>query len=135
MPTTSYARRSSDFGRVSEEVRHAVAKAVGDGVDTMPAVAQALQTSKTTASHALRHLSDDGYVERKQFSGQKILYTYTLVRMPPAPKKKRGRTLKEQPVFVPDEKCTHSTEALWQCLTWPPLPQGRSVVTHRMGAE
>lgn len=132
LPGVRRGPRTADFGRVSEQTRWEVAKAVGEGADTMPAVAEALKTTKTTASHALRHLTDDGYVERHTFPGTKVLFSYKLVKMPPAPKPKRGRTLAASvPVFAPDPK--HSTAALEACLRSPALPEGRLVVVHRLG--
>lgn len=130
------SRRVADFGRVSEETRFQVAQVVGTGIDTMPAVAQALGTTKTTASHALRHLTDDGYVERRRFEGGAVLYSYSLVKMPPPPKRKRGRNIAAaQPAFVPDTRSTFTTTALEACLRPPALPEGRLVVVHRLGVE
>lgn len=102
----------------------------------MPAIAKALGTTKTTASHALRHLTDDGYVERHTFSGTKVLYSYKLVKMPPAPKPKRGRTLAaSQPTFVADPKHTYTTAALEACLPTPKPPKGKLWAVHSIGKE
>lgn len=127
-------KRIADFGRVSEETRYHVARVVGEGVDTMPSVAKALGTTKTTASHALRHLTDDGFVERHRYEGGAVLYSYKLVRMPPAPKAKRGRTLAAaQPTFTPDP--VHSTAILEAHMPHPPLPKGVVRVVHRLGSD
>jgi DNA-binding transcriptional ArsR family regulator len=119
---------------VSEETRWEVAQVVGLGHDTSLAVARALKTTKTTASHALRHLTDEGYVERHRYEGGAVIYSYTLVKMPPAPKRKRSHTLAAaQPAFARDP--VHSTDALDACLPMPPLPQGQLAVVHRLGTD
>lgn len=113
-------------GRVSEEVRYAVAEIVGKGIDTMPSVAKALGQTKTTASHALRILTDDGYVQRHRYEGSAVLYSYKLVSMPPPPKRKR-RTSPKRPVAQqpePRQPTVHSRTLLEQCMGVPKLPEG-----------
>ena len=126
--------RASIYGRVSAETQYAVARAVGEGADTMPAIAKALGTTKTTAAHALQHLTADGYVERHRFEGGRVLYSYSLVRMPPAPKPKRGSVPKTF-VPAPDKAERFSTDALNTVLGKPVLPQGRVAVVHLLDKD
>lgn len=115
-------------GRVSEEVRYAVAEIVGKGVDTAPAVARELRQTKTTASHALRILTDDGYVERHRYESGAVLYRYKLVRMPPPPSRPR-RTGPMRPNAPPQtaqvtQPTTTALERAWR-MPVAPLPQVR----------
>ena len=113
-------------GKVSEEVRYAVAELVAKGVDTMPSVARALRQTKTTASHALRILTDDGYVTRHRYEGGAVLYSYKLLRMPPAPSRKRrgGSPVVVQQDEPVDLAPQHNAALLEQCLGRPALPVG-----------